>query len=142
METGMTIAASRLLVVGLLAVVASACATLCATPCAAGQVPAVQELVYFGTDKPQGQVTAQDWADFLATTVTPRFPDGLSSWPARGQWRSQSGELVHEPSYVLSLVHPADAASEAAVAAIVDVYKQRFEQEAVLRVRSAACTTL
>ena len=138
----MTTTTSRLLIAGLLALATTACASLRATSCAAGQTPAVQELVYFGTDKPQGQVTAQDWTEFLASTVTPRFPAGLSSWPATGQWRSQAGELVHEPSYVLSLVHPADATSEAAVAAIVDAYKQRFEQEAVLRVRSPACTTL
>ena len=53
---------------------------------------------------------------------------------------SDTGELVHEPSHVLSLVHPADAASETAVGEIVAEYKNRFEQEAVLRVRSPAFT--
>jgi len=102
----------------------------------------VQELVYFGTQTPTGGVSRDDWADFLATAVTPRFPAGLSTWQATGQWRSVTGELVHEPSYVLSLVHPGEEASDAAVAGIVAEYKHRFAQEAVLRVQSPVCMSL
>jgi hypothetical protein len=120
----------------------AACRTLPGAPCPSGQQAAVQELVYFGADKPGGQVTAADWAGFLATEVTPRFPAGLTSWQASGQWRSASGALVQEPSYVLSLVHPPQATSDAAVAALVAAYKRRFSQEAVLRVRSTACMAL
>lgn len=95
-----------------------------------------------GADKPAGQVTPQEWADFLADTVTPRFPAGLTTWQASGQWRSETGSLVREPSYVLSLVHPPGEGSEAAIGEIVVAYKRRFEQEAVLRVRSDACMSL
>lgn len=122
----------------LLAAATASCSTVPRNPC----VAAVQELVYFGAQKPGGQVTREEWADFLAATVTPRFPAGLTSWEASGQWRSGTADLVHEPSYVLSLVRPPEAASEAAVGEVVDAYKERFEQEAVLRVRSPACMSL
>jgi hypothetical protein len=125
-----------------LSATAASCSTLRPASCVGGQQAAVQEFVYFGADKPAGEVSSTDWADFLATTVTPRFPAGLTAWQASGQWRSDTGELVHEPSHVLSLVHPADAASETAVGEIVAEYKNRFEQEAVLRVRSPACISL
>lgn len=118
----------------------SACASLPACP--SGQVPAVQEWLYFGTQTPSARVTADDWSRFLADTVTPRFPEGLTAWQASGQWRSGTGTIVHEPAYVLSLVHPPGAAAESSVQELVASYKARFAQEAVLRVRAQACTSL
>ena len=73
------------------------------------------------------------------TVVTPRFPDGLTAWPAQGQWRSPDGAPVREASWVLNIVHAPDAASETAIVEIVDAYKTRFRQESVLRVVSDAC---
>lgn len=119
----------------------TACETSPVPRCQPGQQSAIQDLVYFGTDKPSGRVTAEEWADFLARTVTPRFPAGFSVWQASGQWRSASGEIVHEPSYVLSLVHAREAAVDQAIGELIAEYKTRFQQEAVLRVRSHACTS-
>ncbi len=110
-------------------------------PCSDGRV-AVQELVYFGTETPSGHVTPEAWAQFLSETVTPRFPEGLSTWQAAGQWRSVSGEVIREPSYILSLVHPDDVAPGKAVQEIIASYKTRFHQEAVLRVKSYTCMSL
>jgi hypothetical protein len=50
--------------------------------------------------------------------------------------------IVHETSYVLSLVHPDNPASDAAVVEIVTAYKTQFQQEAVLRLRSTVCAFL
>lgn len=128
-------------IVCLFAVLLEGCASMPGPRCRAGEQPAIQELVYFGTQKPGGFVTEQDWAAFLADTVTPRFPAGLTAWQASGQWRSETGGIVQEPSYVLNLLHPDDAATEQAVQELIDVYQQRFEQEAVLRVKSNACAS-
>lgn len=118
----------------------AACAT---TPaCAPGQQPAVAELLYFGTARPGGVVGADDWSAFLREVVTPRFPDGLTTWPAAGQWRGADGTVTRELSHVLNLVHPGDERSEQGLRAIVAEYKLRFQQEAVLRVKSAACMSL
>lgn len=115
----------------------------CATPavrCTTGDAR-VHELLYFGTQRPGGVVSPQEWAEFLRETVTPKFPDGLTAWPASGQWRSADGSLVREDSYVLNLVHADDVASETAVREIVDAYKSRFAQEAVMRVTTGACVS-
>jgi len=120
----------------------SACTTGVSPGCAATERRLVQDLLYFGTTKPTGVVTPAEWTDFLGGVVTPRFPHGLTVWPASGQWRGTDGAIVREPSFVLSLIHPADEASETAIRAIIDEYKARCRQEAVLRVRSQACVSL
>jgi hypothetical protein len=109
--------------------------------CRPGEQRAIADLLYFGTAKPGGIVSNKDWSDFLAGVITPRFPAGLTAWPAFGQWQSTHGALIHENAFVLNLVHPADEASEAAVRSIVSEYKSRFQQESVLRVKANACTS-
>lgn len=47
----------------------------------------------------------------------------------------------HEASWVLLLVHPERAETDRAVREVMDLYRKRFEQEAVLRVRLPACTS-
>ena len=134
----------------LVALLAAGCATptsptlasaASAMRCAAGEQAFVGDLLYFGTTKPGGVVSADEWADFLRTSVTPRFPQGLSVWPAAGQWLGKDGKIAHESSFVLNVVHADDDASEHAVQAIRQDYETRFAQEAVLRVRSAACVS-
>ena len=93
--------------------------------------------LYFGRDiHGSGQVSEAQWAAFLAEVVTTRFPAGLTVWRSEGQWRDKTGMIVHEPGFVLELLDPGDAASDRAVTEIIAEYKRRFEQEAVLRMRS------
>jgi Protein of unknown function (DUF3574) len=90
---------------------------------------AESDTLYFGTAKPDGSVvTAAEWQQFLREEVTPRFP-GFTHWEAHGSWKD-----VPEESHVLQLVH--EPGREADVLAIIDAYKKRFAQEAVLQVRS------
>jgi hypothetical protein len=113
------------------------------TACAPGEKSTVSDVLYFGMAKPTGgTVTRDEWSAFLRTAVTPRFPAGLTAWPASGQWRGADGQVVREDSYVLNLLHPAEASAESAIQAIVSEYKTRFAQEAVLRVRSNVCVSL
>ncbi|WP_244222943.1 DUF3574 domain-containing protein [Cupriavidus lacunae] len=119
----------------------SGCAAVSGPVCAAGEERAVSELMYFGMAKPDGVVSASEWDAFLQGSVTPRFAQGFTAWPASGQWRGANGGVVREASYVLSLVYPADERSEAGARAIVNEYKTRFQQEAVLRVRSHVCVS-
>lgn len=126
----------------LLVVSLMGCGTLKGVSCEGDGRLAVQELLYFGTETPSGYVTPEAWTQFLSEIVTPRFPDGLSAWQAFGQWRSASGEVIREPSYVLSLVHQDDAASGKAVQELIASYKTRFQQEAVLRLKAHTCMSL
>jgi hypothetical protein len=118
------------------------CGAMHASQCGDDGRTAMQEVLYFGTDTPSGHVTPEEWTQFLREMVTPRFPEGFSSWQASGQWRSASGEVIREPSYVLNLVHPDDPVPNKAVHEIIASYKTRFQQEAVLRVKTTVCKTL
>jgi hypothetical protein len=109
------------------------CASFSEPRCSVGEQRLVSDLLYFGT--------AAQWSDFLGTVVTPKFPEGLSVWPASGQWRSATGAITREASHVLNLVHPETEAADSAVRAIVTAYKSQFQQEAVLRVRGSACVS-
>ena len=96
----------------------------------------VEDTLYFGLSTSQGPVTPAQWDDFLSREVTPRFPDGLTVWDAKGEWKDSKGVIGKEPSKVLLLVHPDNAAEDKAIQAIIDSYKEKFNQESVLRVRS------
>jgi hypothetical protein len=123
------------------ALLVAGCATSPGPGCPAGERRSVDELLYFGTGMADGVVSDDQWAAFLRDVVTPRFPDGLTTWPASGQWRAGDGSLTLENTHVLNLVHAADEATEKAVQAIIADYKDRFRQEAVLRVKTYACVS-
>ena len=88
----------------------------------------------------QGKVSEAEWEEFVATTVTPAFPEGLTVFDAKGQWRdTATGAVVSEPSkIVLVLVVDAEAAMPR-IEAIADAYKRRFDQQAVAIVSHPAC---
>ena len=111
----------------------------CSTPgphARPGEKPAIADSLCFGTVRPNGVVTPEDWQAFLAKEVTPRFPQGLTSWPASGQWLSASGVLQREPTFILYIVHPDTPTCEQAIREIIETYRKAFQQESVLRVRS------
>lgn len=118
-----------------------ACASLHKPGCQGDSQSAIQDSLYFGTGKPDGTVTAGEWTKFLETTVTPRFPQGLTVSRASGQWRGATGSIIRESSHVLQLVHPDDTASEKSINEIIATYKAQFRQEAVLRVKTDACVS-
>ena len=125
--------------IGAVSIAVSACSALGEPHCAGHEQSAVQDSLYFGTERAIGVVTSEEWSKFLEVAVTPRFPQGLTVSLASGQWRGADGSIVRESTYVLHLLHANDARSEASVAAIVAAYKAQFRQEAVLRVRAKAC---
>ena len=129
----------RVATIVVLALALDGCASMYQHVCGPGEDVALQDTLYLGAAKPVGVVTPEEWAEFLKDTVTPRFPQGFTVWQASGQWRGYDGVIVREPSYVLSKVHPNDAPSEKAVLEIIAAYKSRFQQEAVLRVKTNAC---
>ena len=99
----------------------------------------VETQLYFGLDKPSGgPVSAEQFDEFLRTFVSERFPDGLTSVVARGQWRDvRTKKIVSEDSRMLVLVHDGGADAERKVTEIVEQYKRAYEQQAVMRVDAA-----
>ena len=86
----------------------------------------VEDTLYFGLSTPQGRVTPAQWEDFLSREVTPRFPDGLTVWDAKGQWKDAQGGIGKEPTKVLLLIHTDSKDEDQAIQAIIDAYKKKF----------------
>jgi hypothetical protein len=100
--------------------------------CPAPKAPSqILDTLYFG-----GSISQADWDAYLAKEVTPRFPDGLTHWEAKGQWREGTGPLAIEGSQVLQILHASGADADAKLKALIDAYKAQFRQKSVLRVRS------
>jgi len=128
-------------IIAAFAVTVSACSSTYIVRCKDGDHLAIHDSLYFGTAKPGGVVSSEDWAKFLETTVTPRFPRGLTSSRASGQWLVVDGEIVREDAHVLQLLHTDDATTEKAIRELVETYKTQFKQEAVMRIRSHTCAS-
>jgi hypothetical protein len=110
-----------------------------AADCAAGAFPMARLELYFGTQRPGGApVTDAEWAAFLDEEVTPRFPDGLTVLTGNGQWRNSKGLVTKETSAVLVILYEPSAEKEAAIEDIRAAYKDRFDQESVMRVDAGA----
>ncbi|RQP37127.1 DUF3574 domain-containing protein [Burkholderia ubonensis] len=90
----------------------------------------LQADLLFGRDiAGRGPVTDAERAAFLSDVVTPRFPDGFTSWDTRGQWRDRAtGRITREDSFVVRIV--ADDTRER-LSAIRRAYVERFKQDAV-----------
>jgi hypothetical protein len=132
----------RLSAVSSMVILLAACAAQPKHDCPPGQKAMISDTLFFGTAMPEGSaVSDEDWSRFIDTAVTPRFRQGLSFWPASGQWKSESGPIVAESSYVLNLVHPESEATEVVVNEIMNAYKTEFSQEAVMRVRANSCVS-
>jgi hypothetical protein len=87
-------------------------------------------------------VDEAEWAAFVDTEVTPRFPDGLTITEADGQWRdSETGAIVREPSKVLTLFLGDEAADREKLSEIAEAYKAQFDQQAVALVVERSCVS-
>lgn len=96
----------------------------------------------FGTSRVQGSsVTDAEWASFLDSEVTPRFPAGLTVLHGPGQWRGNDGHLAKEQSKILVIWHEPTDRTDADIEAIRSAYKQRFDQESVMRVDGVSCVS-
>lgn len=84
-------------------------------------------------------VSEAAWGRFLAREITPRFPDGLTVYDTRGQWRDPAtGRISRELSRVVMIAVPGLADQER-LRQIIEAYKTRFKQKSVGLIVRAAC---
>lgn len=123
----------------------SGCAVPLAAPpvaCPAGTPALVAQLMFGRSIKGGGTVSDADWRAFLATTITPRFPDGLTVLDAHGQWRDRtSGQVVREPAALVEIVAERSARSLARLEEIRAAYRARFAQDSVGLVLGDGCAS-
>ena len=101
-----------------------------------GSVDFLRTELFFGTAKPDGVVTDEEFFAFLDAVITPRFPDGLTLLKGDGQFRGEDGVIIKEDSFVLILLYPLEdfRDSNRKINVIRERYKDGFQQESVLRV--------
>jgi len=92
--------------------------------------------LFFGRNRPDGtEVSSEDFADFLNVTISPEFPDGLTVLDGIGQFRDAEGKTIREKAKVLILLYPSKTKRQSSqIERIRTAYKDRFEQQSVLRV--------
>lgn len=134
---------SGVLWIAALSLALGACNPLTGPECPPGFEQYVQYKLFMGRGGAAGEVVGDDdWDKFLADSVTPRFPDGLTVLDGYGQWRDASGRIKQERSKVLILYAAGDESSlRANIDAVSGEYEQRFGQESVLRVVDRACVS-
>ena len=118
----------------------SACSGTRPLSCGEGTERFVEYQLFMGRGGPDGEVVDDAaWDDFLAETVTPRFPDGLTALDARGQWRGSDGDVKRERSKLLVILAPPGDDAPRMLDEISQEYKRRFDQEAVLATVTGTC---
>jgi hypothetical protein len=109
-----------------------------ALQCGGAQKPWVVADLLFG----RSHVSEANWARFLATEVTPRFPDGFTVIDAKGQWREPGGEKIsRERSKLLMIAMPPSADNDERLQKIIEAYKTRFKQQSVGLIMRPACVS-
>lgn len=101
--------------------------------------PMVATYVLFGRNIPAGgEVSEQQFSDFLDNVITPAFPSGLTVFDAYGQWRNQDGTRVQQKTKVLWIVGSGSKTDSDAIHKIVTAYRERFGGAGVLVMTSPA----
>jgi hypothetical protein len=109
--------------------------------CRSGATALARLELLFGTARKDGsEVTEEEWRQFLDSEVTPRFPDGLTVLSGYGQWHA-SDTIAQESLRVLVIWYARGKQGEARIEDIRRAYKQRFDQESVMRVDGVSCVS-
>ena len=98
--------------------------------------------LFFGRERAGRRVvTDAEWADFLASVVTPNFPDGLTVFDGYGQWRNpETGIIGHAPGVKIVLIAAKRSPDLAGrFEAGIDAYKARFRQQSVGIITRDSC---
>jgi hypothetical protein len=90
--------------------------------------------LFMGFEKPDGEVTEEEFSNFIETIVIPLFPDGLTILDADGYWNSPERGLIRERSKIVLILHDGMDESIEKIEKIRATYKSLFNQDSVLRV--------
>jgi hypothetical protein len=94
--------------------------------------------LYFGLSKPGGKTVSEvEWQLFLNRVITPRFQDGLTVMDGYGQYLNRNGKLTREKTKLVILIYENSPTKNSQIEEVIASYKQKFQQESVLRVTSS-----
>jgi hypothetical protein len=110
--------------------------------CRIGKLQQVAELMFGRKIGDRVGVSEAQWARFVDREITPRFPDGLTVFDTKGQWRdSERNKIVREPSKLVQIVLPGKAEDADRLKEIAAAYKSRFNQQGVGVIVRGACVS-
>jgi hypothetical protein len=93
--------------------------------------------LFLGLSRKNGQLIADsEVSAFVDEVVVPRFPAGTTQVCANGTYNSCTLGIIHEPSRLLTILHPNDSVSRAKIHELAAIYRLLFQQETVLIVMS------
>jgi hypothetical protein len=98
--------------------------------------------LFFGREKADRRVVSDaEWSDFLATVVTPNFPDGLTVFDGYGQWRNPQTGVIGRSEGVKIVLIAAKPGPDVAnrFQTVIDAYKTRFQQQSVGIITRESC---
>ena len=100
----------------------------------------VAELFFGRGIKGRGPLTDGEWAEFVAQTVTPNFPDGFTVFDGEGQWRHpRTGHIAHDPTKILLVAARREPDLARRLSAVIDAYKSQFHQQSVGLITRYSC---
>src|SRR5690554_5547874 len=65
----------------------------------------VLDQLHFGLDMPDGEVSEEEWNQFVEGVIARQFPNGFTVIDARGQWQGRDGEIIKEDTKLVQIVH-------------------------------------
>lgn len=109
--------------IAILAMLLNACATTMRTD------------LYLGLSIPGGrEVSPEQWQRFCDSIISPRFPGGYTEGNVAGRWKdTESNQTITEHTKVLTFIGRKSKLREANLDKLIQVYRQQFQQQAVLR---------
>ncbi|MBO6503298.1 MAG: DUF3574 domain-containing protein [Kordiimonadaceae bacterium] len=145
--------AQRLAVAALSLGLIASCDFEASATCPTGTLEWTETRLFFGRDIGETrEVSDEQWRDFAVSEVIPRFGDGFTVLDASGYWQ---GESCHSPNHtahhvnldggcektkILLVQYAPSVEAETKLQAITQAYIERFDQEAVMRSDTPACT--
>ncbi len=109
--------------------------------CPKGLTPYTEFSMFFGLSHVDGRAVSDDqWREFVADSVTPRFRAGFTVIDARGQWTKPDGVLEREPVKLVIGAVEADAdQGMEQVRGLSEEFVRRFRQEPPFTTSKEAC---
>jgi Protein of unknown function (DUF3574) len=100
----------------------------------------VAELFFGRGIKERAPISAAEWAEFAARTITPNFPDGFTVLDGEGQWHNpQTGHIVRDPTKILVVAAKRTPDLARRLSAVIDTYKAKFHQQSVGLITRDSC---
>jgi Protein of unknown function (DUF3574) len=102
----------------------------------------VAELFFGRNIRGRGPLSDAEWGRFATETVTPNFPEGFTVFDGEGQWQNTAtGSIAHERTKILLIAAKRSPDLATRLAAVIDAYKTRFQQQSVGIITRDSCAS-